>query len=119
MSTTPSQITTKTATSVPNAILSKLRDYPPEQLAKDAIRRRAIEAVIWGMSAVNTDLMYQAMARETKGGWNQFAYWSRLPDWKNQTLTPNPTSCPSSTRRTWGRWCSRFQPPTTVRSPAL
>jgi hypothetical protein len=89
MATTPSQITAKTA-SATNAILSKVREYPLEQLAKDTMRRRAIEAVIWGMSAVNTDLMYQAMARETKGGWNQLVYWSRLPDWKNQTLTPNP-----------------------------
>ena len=62
----------------------------PEQLTRNALRRRAIEAVIWGMPAVNTDLMYQAMAREVKGGWNQIVYWSRLLDWKNQTLTPNP-----------------------------
>jgi hypothetical protein len=89
MSTSPNQSTAKTASGA-NAILSKVRDYPPEQLAKDTMRRRAIEAVIWGMSAVNTDLMYRAMARETKGGWNQLVYWSRLPDWKNQTLTPNP-----------------------------
>jgi len=59
-------------------------------LAERAIQRRAVEAVIWGMPAVNTDLMYQAMARETEGGWNQIVYWSRLLDWKNQTLTPNP-----------------------------
>jgi len=39
---------------------------------------------------VNTDLMHQAMVRETKGNWNQIVYWSRLLDWKNQTLTPNP-----------------------------
>src|SRR6185295_1473575 len=62
----------------------------PEQLARNALHRRAIEAVIWGMPAVNTDLMYQAMVREVKGGWNQIVYWSRLLDWKNQTLTPNP-----------------------------
>src|SRR6185295_14394298 len=62
----------------------------PEQLVRNALYRRAIEAVIWGMPAVNTDLMYQAMAREVKGNWNQIVYWSRLPDWKNQTLTPNP-----------------------------
>src|SRR6201988_1742246 len=62
----------------------------PEQLARNALYRRAIEAVIWGMPAVNTDLMYQAMVREVKGGWNQIVYWSRLLDWKNQTLTPNP-----------------------------
>src|SRR6478735_1943611 len=62
----------------------------PEQLTRNALHRRAIEAVVWGMPAVNTDLMYQAMAREVKGDWNQIVYWSRLLDWKNQTLTPNP-----------------------------
>jgi hypothetical protein len=59
-------------------------------LADRSVYRRAIEAVIWGMPAVNTDLMYQAMARAVKGDWNQIVYWSRLLDWKNQTLTPNP-----------------------------
>jgi hypothetical protein len=42
------------------------------------------------MPVVNFELMYQAMVREPKGAFNQIAYWSRLPDWKNQTLTPNP-----------------------------
>src|SRR4029077_6858902 len=54
------------------------------------LQRRAVEAVIWGMPAVNTDLMFQAMARGVRGDWNQIVYWSRLADWKNQTLTPNP-----------------------------
>jgi hypothetical protein len=27
---------------------------------------------------------------QSKGEWNQVVFWSRLPDWKNQTLTPNP-----------------------------
>jgi hypothetical protein len=62
------------------------------QLAERTLRRRAVEAVIWGMPAVNYDLMYQAMVRETNGGFDQIVYWSRLPDWKNQTLTPNPDS---------------------------
>src|SRR5260221_7774946 len=62
------------------------------QLAERTLHRRAVEAVIWGMPAVNYDLMYQAMVRETKGAFNQIVYWSRLPDWKNQTLTPNPDS---------------------------
>ena len=62
----------------------------PDQLARNALYRRAIEAIIWGMPAVNTDLMYQATAREVGGSWNQIVYWSRLLDWKNQTLTPNP-----------------------------
>jgi hypothetical protein len=54
------------------------------------VERRAVEAVIWGMPVVNYGLMYQAMARNTTGTFNQIAYWSRLPDWKIQTLTPNP-----------------------------
>ena len=48
-----------------------------DNLPSRAIERRAVEAVIWGMPAVNFDP-------------NQIVYWSRLPDWKNQTLTPNP-----------------------------
>ena len=59
------------------------------QLAERTLHRRAVEAVIWGMPAVNFDLLYQAMVK-TKGEFNQIVYWSRLPDWKNQTLTPNP-----------------------------
>jgi hypothetical protein len=62
----------------------------PENPASRIIERRATEAVIWGMPAVNYDLMYQAMVRETGGAFNEVVYWSRLPDWKNQTLTPNP-----------------------------
>lgn len=55
------------------------------------VRARAIQAVIWGMPAVNFDLMFQAMLR-LKGAANQIVHWSRLPDWKNQTLTPSPDS---------------------------
>jgi hypothetical protein len=62
----------------------------PAELADRALHRRAVEAVIWGMPAVNYQLMYRAMVRETKGDFNQIVYWSRLLDWKNQTLTPNP-----------------------------
>jgi hypothetical protein len=46
----------------------------PSQLIRNAIHWRAIEAVVWGMPAVNTDLKYQAMAREVKGEWNQIVY---------------------------------------------
>jgi hypothetical protein len=62
----------------------------PDDLNRRMIERRAVEAVIWGMPAVNFELMFQAMERETKGTWNQIVYWSRPSDWKNQTLTPNP-----------------------------
>jgi hypothetical protein len=66
--------------------------FSPAQLAERTLHRRAVEAVIWGMPAVNFDLMYQAMVRDAKAGAgsNKIVYWSRLSDWKNQTLTPNP-----------------------------
>jgi hypothetical protein len=69
--------------------LATAQSFSAADLTDRTIERRAVEAVIWGMPAVNTDLMYLAMVRETKGSFNQIVYWSRLPDWKNQTLTPN------------------------------
>ena len=36
--------------------------FSPEDLAKRMLHRRAVEAVIWGMPAVNFDLMYQAFS---------------------------------------------------------
>jgi hypothetical protein len=59
------------------------------ELQSRMIHRRAVEAVIWGMPAVNFDLMLQAF-EAAGGGPNQVAYWSRILDGANQTLTPNP-----------------------------
>ncbi len=61
-----------------------------DDLARRAVERRAVEAVIWGMPAVNTDLMLQEMLRKTTAKTNEIVYWSRPVNWKNQTLTPNP-----------------------------
>ncbi|ANP90112.1 DUF1254 domain-containing protein [Rhizobium leguminosarum] len=61
-----------------------------EELASRTVERRAVEAVIWGIPAVNYDLMLQEMLTKTKGKVNQILYWSRPLDWHNQTLTPNP-----------------------------
>jgi hypothetical protein len=63
-----------------------------EAVADRVVRGRAFASVVWGMPAVNFELMYQAMVRETGGAFNQIVYWSGLPDWRNQTLTPNPDS---------------------------
>jgi hypothetical protein len=68
---------------------ARAQNSSSDDLARRTIERRAVEAVIWGMPAVNFELLYQGMV-DSKGAWNQIVYWSRLPDWKNQTLTPNP-----------------------------
>ena len=61
-----------------------------DELGRRAIERRAVEAVIWGMPAVNYDLMLQEMLTKTDGKVDQVIYWGRPLDWQNQTLTPNP-----------------------------
>ena len=60
------------------------------ELARQAMQRRAVEAVIWGMPAVNYDLMLQEMLTKTNSKVGQVIYWGRPLDSKNQTLTPNP-----------------------------
>jgi hypothetical protein len=65
------------------------QQFSANEIARRTLERRAIEAVIWGMPAVNYDLMLQETLK-LGGKVNQIVYWSRLPDWKNQTLTPNP-----------------------------
>lgn len=64
-------------------------NYSPDQLARRAVERRAVEAVIWGMPAVNYDLMLQA-AFKAGAKENEIVYWGKPSDWRNQTLTPNP-----------------------------
>ena len=61
------------------------------ELAERTLYRRAVEAVIWGMPAVNFELMYPGDGRRAEGGVTTRSSTGRgLPDWKNQTLTPNP-----------------------------
>ncbi|MFL5021159.1 MAG: DUF1254 domain-containing protein [Microvirga sp.] len=76
------------------ASLSAVAQGQPPSTASDlvdrTIARRAVEAVNWGIPAVNYDRMVQAMIRDAKGDFNQIVYWSGFLDSKNQTLTPNP-----------------------------
>jgi hypothetical protein len=64
--------------------------FSTDELARRTIERRAVETVIWGMPAVNYDLMLQETLNKTEGKVNQIVYWGRPLDWHNQTLTPNP-----------------------------
>ena len=66
------------------AVHSAVMDLQPR-----TIHCRAVEAVIWGMPAVNYARMQQA-AMDNGAKLNQVVYWSRPVNWKNQTLTPNP-----------------------------
>lgn len=95
--------------------------WTPQQLAERTQRRRAVEAINWGMPAVNTELMFQA-AYKAGAKVNQIVYWSRLLDWKNQTLTPNPDTLylmPFFSTAESDRWSWRFRRPTArARSPA-
>lgn len=61
----------------------------PAELASRALHRHGIEAVIWGMPAVNYDLMLRQLIK-LGGAPNQVVFWSRPLTWKNQTLTPDP-----------------------------
>jgi hypothetical protein len=61
----------------------------PAAIADPRFHRRAIEAMVWSMPAVNLELMKEAMLTATPGRPNEMLYWSRLLDWKCQTLTPN------------------------------
>jgi len=53
------------------------------------VERRTIEAIVWGLPAVNFQLMLDAF-KAMGGGSNQIVYWSKPVNWKDQTLTPNP-----------------------------
>ena len=66
------------------------QSHSADELERRNIERRAVEAMIWGMPAVNYDLMLQEMLTKTAAKQNEVLYWSRPVDWKNQTLTPNP-----------------------------
>jgi hypothetical protein len=59
-----------------------------DELANRTLLRRAVEAVIWGMPAVNFQRMLDA-AIDNGAKANQIVYWSQPVNWKNQTLTPN------------------------------
>lgn len=63
--------------------------FKPADFEEQIVYNRAIEAVIWGMPAVNSELMHESLIK-VKGDYNQVVYWSGLIGSKNQTLTPNP-----------------------------
>lgn len=59
-------------------------DFPYETLEK-IIYSRALQSVIWGIPAVNYDMMYLAFL-SVGGSNNQIAYSTKPGNWKNQLL---------------------------------
>ena len=45
--------------------------FTSTELAERAIHRRAVEAAIWGMPAVNYELMFREMVKKLEGEFNQ------------------------------------------------
>ncbi|KAF2515896.1 DUF1254 domain-containing protein [Flavobacterium zhairuonense] len=78
--------TEKTETTSEGAVSS---DFKPANIEEQIIYNRAIEATIWGIPAVNFELLNESLAN-AKGNFNEIIYWSGLINSKNQTLTPNP-----------------------------
>jgi hypothetical protein len=66
-----------------STLSSAIPTFSAADLRARATQRRAVEALIWGIPAVNFDLMYQSFVRDAKGTTNQIAYWSRIPDWNS------------------------------------
>lgn len=63
--------------------------FKPSNIKEEILYQRGVEAAIWSMPAVNFQLMYDAFDK-LNGNYNQVVIWTKLLDWKNQTLTPNP-----------------------------
>jgi hypothetical protein len=70
--------------------LAHAQDFSP-RAAKRAIERRAVEAVIWGMPAVNYDIMLQEMLTKTDGKVIRSSTGASRSTGTTRTLTPNPT----------------------------
>lgn len=63
--------------------------FVPANIGEHLLYSRAFNAVLWGMPAVNFELLHESLLK-AKGDFNQVIYWSGLINAKNQTLTPNP-----------------------------
>ena len=64
----------------------------PEDLNRQIVEQRAVDAAIWGMPIVSVNAMRQAFLRDAKANYNDVVFWSKPSDWKNQTTTPNASA---------------------------
>lgn len=64
----------------------------PKELQQNLIKRRAVDAVIWGLPIVGQETVRQAYFRDGKAEYNDIVWWPKGGDWKNQSPTPNVTT---------------------------
>ena len=63
-----------------------------EELHRQTLEHRAVDAAIWGMPIVSVNAMRQAFFRDAAASYNDVVLWSKPSDWKNQTTTPNASA---------------------------
>ena len=76
------------ATVLFTAVVAQAADTTPDQANNKLIESRAVEAVLWGMPAVNYGLMLQEMLTKTKGKVGEVIYWGRPLDSSVLDLSP-------------------------------
>jgi hypothetical protein len=64
----------------------------PGEVPQRTIKRRAVEAAIWGMPFVSVDAMRQAYFRDAGAKYNDILYFSKPSDWRFQFTTPNAST---------------------------
>lgn len=64
----------------------------PSELVVRTLRRRAVEAAVWGMPIVSVEAMREAYFRDAGAAYNDILYWSKPSDWRFQFTTPNAST---------------------------
>jgi hypothetical protein len=63
-----------------------------DEVVKRLTQSRAVEAAIWGMPIVAADAIRQGFLRDMGAKYGDIVYFSKVPDWKFQTTTPNAST---------------------------
>jgi hypothetical protein len=80
---------TPTPQSSAQATAQKNGAFTSEELNQRTIRRRAVDAVIWGLPLISEYAVKQAYFRDGKANYNDIVWWPKGGGWKNQSPTPN------------------------------
>ncbi|MEN2490338.1 DUF1254 domain-containing protein [Flavobacterium sp. B11] len=81
------------------------------EISKKLLHSRAVEAAIWGIPIVATDAIRQGYLN-LGAKYNDIVYFSKMPDWKFQTTTPN-----ASTRYIYSAYDTKKDGPVVLEVP--